>query len=178
MQERFFVSRNGTEMGPFTVDQIIEKVRAQELGAADFLYDEIKSDWILLLESSYVAERLRHQKPKSAPSKANGSSESPQGAAVPEVQNVETAPGQVEWYVLKGDNKFGPFFFLDLIRMLQEKVIFEFDYVWNGKMANWQRIAELADFGPDSIKKLITEKKVEGANVFYRRRHRRVKLSG
>ena len=36
-----------------------------------------------------------------------------------------------EWFVLKGENRFGPFNYTDLVKMLQQKVVFPFDFIWH-----------------------------------------------
>ncbi len=181
MQEQFYVSHNGAQMGPLSVEQIVEKMRANELGAADFLYDESKGDWILLMEHQAVAQQISTQaqakpaKPAKLPPKAANVEN---GAKSNNVEaKVANSDGR-EWFVLKGDNKFGPFAFLDLVRMLQEKVIFEFDYVWNSELANWARIAEMEEFNSERIKDLALSKKIEVGNIFFRRRHRRVRFGG
>lgn len=78
-----------------------------------------------------------------------------------------------EWYVLKGENKYGPFTYLELVKMLQDKSLFEHDFVWYKGMQHWQRIAELKDFHPDTIQNLHQSEDFKASDVFYRRRHQR-----
>jgi hypothetical protein len=80
-----------------------------------------------------------------------------------------------EWYVLKWDNRYGPFSYLDVIKMLQEKNIFEFDFVWRQGFDGWHRIAELSDFSSETIKSLSSSSSKKSEDVFYRRRHARTK---
>jgi c-di-GMP-binding flagellar brake protein YcgR len=86
----------------------------------------------------------------------------------------DSNPMLTEWYILKGENKFGPFQYTDVIKMLQEKVVFEFDYAWKMGMAEWTRIAELNEYLPEHIKKLQNGLMPEIKNVFFRRKHPRV----
>jgi hypothetical protein len=82
-----------------------------------------------------------------------------------------------EWYVLKGENKFGPFAYMDLVKMLQEKKVFEFDYVWHAQLGSWTRMAELKEFQPQSIQNLQSAEMPELSEVFFRRRHKRASFN-
>lgn len=77
-----------------------------------------------------------------------------------------------EWYVLKGEHRFGPFDYTDLLRMLQEKVIFEFDYAWHGGLTDWQRISEISDFKEQAVRTLISDRKIT-RGIFIERKHPR-----
>ncbi len=85
-----------------------------------------------------------------------------------------------EWYILKWDNKYGPFSFLEVIQMLQSKSVFEFDFIWKNGQENWKRIAEMNEFRAEEIKNLYQQQKEdeEIKNVFFRRRHERVQFNG
>lgn len=65
-----------------------------------------------------------------------------------------------EWFVMKGDQRFGPFAYGDVVRMLQEKIIFGFDYAWHGGLSGWKRVSDIADFQESSIRMLLKDKKV------------------
>ena len=77
------------------------------------------------------------------------------------------------WYLLRGENKYGPFSYLDVVKMLQEKKAFEFDFIWHSEMDAWKRISEVADFQPDKIRNLKDSPEAKSADVFFRRRHAR-----
>ena len=82
-----------------------------------------------------------------------------------------------EWFTIKGTYKYGPFNNEEVIHMLQENLIFEYDLVWNKSLQNWTKIAELKDFTPEAIAKLGKTAEEFKAS-FYRRKHRRVKYEG
>jgi hypothetical protein len=83
-----------------------------------------------------------------------------------------------EWFVLRGENKFGPFSYAELVKMLQEKSLYEYDYVWSHIMSSWQRVAEISDFNPDSIKSLLKSDDPRVEEIFFRRRHARASYGG
>jgi hypothetical protein len=92
-------------------------------------------------------------------------------------EGTNTPPTSREWFVLKGENKFGPFLYHDVIRLLQEKNVFEYDYVWYSGLASWKRVAELDDFSSNNIKKLKGGDNKE-SEIFFRRRHARASYGG
>lgn len=162
---KFFIHHNGQNMGPFTVDEIVKKVEQNEIQLTDYVYIEDKKDWVSLMEEPLISGRLTNKVSSNPPPKIHRE----------EVTGME----KQEWYVLKWDNKYGPFSYVDLIKMLQSKSIFEFDYVWKSDFDNWQRVAEVADFNQGKIKELFkSNKDMEEKNVFFRRRHERTSFNG
>lgn len=77
-----------------------------------------------------------------------------------------------EWFVLKGELRFGPFSYADMVRMLQEKVIFGFDFGWHGGLSGWKRISDIADFQESAIRNLVKDPKAKRA-IFAERKHSR-----
>ncbi len=84
-----------------------------------------------------------------------------------------------EWYILKWDNKYGPFSYLEVVKMLQSKAVFEFDYIWKQGQENWLRIADVPLFEPSQIHNLFEKNEdPEIKNIFFRRRHERKNFNG
>jgi hypothetical protein len=162
MQSAFYVSQKGQQVGPLSVEQILDKVAKGELDATDYCYDEVKEDWVLLGEHPQMSGGVK---------KASGELTQVKDEPV----TTESVPhGDKEWFVLKGESKFGPFPFHELIKMLQEKSIFEFDYVWHSGLSTWERIAEVPEFRPHNIKRLRDSGQAKISDIFFRRRHMRV----
>lgn len=163
MQNQFYVSHSGEQQGPFTVSEIVNKIQSKQLDLNDYCYDQSKEDWVLIAQHEAFAAALKSFAPAAPITKP----------PTPAITVTEKSSPTTEWYVLKGQNKFGPFSYQDVIRMLQEKSVFEFDYVWHSGLATWQRIAELEDYSSKKIRdlKLSTD---ETSEVFFRRRHARV----
>jgi hypothetical protein len=161
MSERFFLSSNGVQVGPFPRETILKKIGDNEYKWTDYVYDEAKSDWVLLLDHPYFSSKLA----------ANPSafSKSLQAASTPSQQFRPLK--EKEWYLLKEGNNHGPFSPLEIIRMLQEKKIFEYDFLYHTKLNSWRTLAEIADFSPENIRKHKESGDAEVAEVFFRRRH-------
>lgn len=79
-----------------------------------------------------------------------------------------------EWHVIKGQDKYGPYTYVDIIQMLQNNTLFSFDYVWSPHLENWTPIADLAEFSPDRLSRLA--KKDSQGTAFNRRSSERVSL--
>lgn len=176
---KHLVSHQGVEKGPWAIDEIVAKVRTKELELFDYVFDDTKQDWVLLMEFPQLAEKLKSTKPPR-PSQATI-----EGSSIPETKTKAKADktgttGDAhaisEWFVLKGENRFGPFSYTDLVKMLQQKVVFPFDFVWHAGMENWARLAELEHFTPDTIRELYGSTKKK--DVFVERKFKRKKFSG
>ena len=79
-----------------------------------------------------------------------------------------------EWFVLKGEHRFGPFGYNEVVRMLQQKVVYPFDFVWHASLTDWKRLAEVAEFGAEHIRSLY-EKNGKKTEIFVQRQHKRKK---
>ncbi len=187
----YIVSRNGETLGPLAIDVIAQKLSTAELAVTDFAWDAKANDWVTLMEFGELKAYLQSKKPKTpAPSlidlsaaKLSVSKSSEELVTPPAVQLSSGSVDQVvsdletsnEWYVSRGQQKFGPFSYLGVIKALQDKSVFEFDYIWTAGMANWIRIAEHEKFATDSIRSLLTNLNQisEQTEVFAQRRHTR-----
>ncbi len=157
LQSRYFVSQSGHQLGPFTTAEITSKIFAQEINLSDYLYDEIAGDWLMILTFEEFADVIHFAKPAKAPG----------------VEAQKVVADQTEWFILKGQNRFGPYALFDVIKLLQSRSLFEYDYAWNAKLDTWQLIADLPEFHADKIKELKSSSHPELTEVFFRRRHAR-----
>ena len=57
--------------------------------------------------------------------------------------------------------------------MLQEKTLFEYDYVWHSKMPAWQRVVEVEEFSAQKIREMKESNDAAVSEIFFRRRHAR-----
>lgn len=80
-----------------------------------------------------------------------------------------------EWHVLKGEAKYGPYTYEDMIQMMQNKMLFGFDYAWSPHLETWTTMSELPEFSADRLSRLA-EKHVD-SDVFSRRATERVMVS-
>lgn len=185
---KYLVSHQGQEVGPFTLQEIVAKVRGKEIELFDYILDEKSQDWVLLMEHSELAQQLKSNKPPApklevvkpaaAPAPVAAPVAKPSGRPLLLDRKSDQAHVIAEWFVLKGENKFGPFSYVDVVKMLQQKVVFPFDFIWHTGMENWTRVAEIADFGADRIRDFFSEGGKEKTDVFVQRKFARKKFGG
>lgn len=154
MQKQYFLSFNGSHIGPFSVSNILKRVENRESQWTDYIYDEGLGEWIMLLEHPEFSAKNFPQKPVPVSGQINHFKDK-------------------EWFTLKDGNNYGPFSKIELLQMLQEKNVYEYDYVWCQGMNAWKRIAELPEFSTETVRALSKSEQSEISEVFFRRRHAR-----
>jgi hypothetical protein len=185
------ISRNGETFGPWTVAQIAEKLSTGEIAITDFAWDDSLTEWVSLIEFADLKSYLQTRKPAAPPvvpkqnqpssNVVSGSSPEPTSSSFASAKVVSasmTEDDAIQWYVTRGQQKFGPFNFFGVVKALQDKSIFEFDYIWKEGMESWVRLAEHEKFAAESIRTLLQdleEKKAHG-DVFAQRRHARMAI--
>ncbi len=158
MNKQYYLSNNGTHVGPYTLETVLKKIETQENQWTDYVFDESLGEWVMLLEHPEFSVKLS-SKPATRPG----------AAPAPSKMTLKDK----EWFILKEGNNYGPFCQLELVQMLQEKTLFEYDYVWHAKLPAWKRVAEIEDFAPKTIRALKDSHEQELAEIFFRRRHAR-----
>lgn len=75
-----------------------------------------------------------------------------------------------EWHILKAETQYGPYTYEEMIRLMQQNLIFSFDYAWAPHLESWTALADLQEFSTDRLANLA-EKNISG---FHQRQHERV----
>jgi hypothetical protein len=176
---KYLVSHQGQESGPHTLEEIVAKVRGKELELFDYIYSEEKQDWVLLMEHTELAAKLKSNKPPRPPQTTEVKAEPiiMKPKLLPVEAPAQDAHAMNEWFLLKGENKFGPFAYEDVVKMLQQKVVFPFDFIWHAGLESWKRVAEMAEFAEENIRTLFNANG-KHKDVFVGRRHKRRKFNG
>lgn len=169
MTKQYYLSSNGTQFGPYTLEAVMQKIDAQEHQWTDYVYDESVGDWMLLLEHPEFSTKIS-QKPKAPPAAPpTPKAQEPE----PEIIEFQDTLKDKEWFILKEGNNYGPFCQLEIIQMLQEKALFEHDYIFHSKLNTWKCIAEIEEFSPEAIRKVKDSSQADISEIFFRRRHAR-----
>ena len=165
---KFHVSHIGQNYGPWTLDEIMQRLAKMELLSSDLIFDEAKNDWVPFMEFAPLVSALKGLKPAAPPPKSAS------------VETVSDAPSgtttlnsdeRSEWFVQKQSHRFGPLSYAGLIRALQEKQVYEFELIWKEGMGEWVRVAEHPDFTPEKIKAALETP--EAKRAFLQRKHAR-----
>ncbi len=150
MQKFFYLSKNRETLGPYSLERVQQMLERGQVLATDYIFLEEIQDWISLLE-------FLPQKAQAKPSKSK----------VEDVKIHET-----DWFVLQDQKRFGPYSHLEMIKMLQDKAIHEYDYVWCPAMTDWKKLAEVEDFSQTALKVIAIKETIPRA----RRRYPRISL--
>lgn len=81
----------------------------------------------------------------------------------------------VSWYVLIGDQKYGPYDYKTIIQMIQSNQLMDFNYVWAEHLENWTPLYLLEDFSKDRFN-LILQSKSEFSSYFIKRKSPRIEV--
>lgn len=63
-----------------------------------------------------------------------------------------------KWYILRGENKFGPYDFQAMLSMIQNGELFDYNYIWSHHLEGWQLLGDVEDFSKDRLALLIKTK--------------------
>lgn len=161
MLKKYFLAKSGHQMGPYTVNEILEKLHAAEHAWNDYIFDEAREDWLLLLEHPLFVEKYN------------------QGWARGAMHTESLHPfHEKKWMVQKEDKKFGPFTYLEVIQMLQERTLLEQDKLALKNKTDWRMVKEFDEFSTQKVKELIARGEQQIREVFNRRRYPRAEFAG
>lgn len=78
----------------------------------------------------------------------------------------QATPTQQEWYILRGEMKYGPYEYGALIHMIQTGELFDYNYAWAPHMESWMLLGDLPEFSKDRLARLIeTQDHLSGAFI-------------
>jgi hypothetical protein len=60
-----------------------------------------------------------------------------------------------DWFVLRGESKYGPYDYSSMIEMIQNGELSDYNFVWAPHLEKWTVIVEVADFSKDRLRLLI-----------------------
>ncbi|MBS1970584.1 MAG: DUF4339 domain-containing protein [Bdellovibrionales bacterium] len=71
-----------------------------------------------------------------------------------------------EWYILRGEMKYGPYEYSALIHMIQTGELYDYNYVWAPHMESWMLLGDINEFSKDRLARLIqTQDHLSGAFI-------------
>lgn len=78
------------------------------------------------------------------------------------------------WYVLMGEQKYGPYEYKSIINMIQTNQLMDYNYVWAPHLSSWTQIHQLEDFSRDRFINILKNEAEAGVvNAFLKREHTR-----
>jgi hypothetical protein len=116
MNKEYYLHQKGEQKGPWAKEMVLAKLTKKEIEWTDYIFDTNVEDWVFLLDHpdfSQEFQRWTMAQEKKQDKNGEQMSEGP----------FETAPKKSgpkeEWYILKDENKYGPFEYLEVVKLLQ-----------------------------------------------------------
>lgn len=81
-----------------------------------------------------------------------------------------------QWFILRGEMKYGPYEYKTLIKMIQDGELYDYNYAWASHLESWTLLGEIQDFSKDRLCRLI-ETKDHLAGSFIERKTGRAEIS-
>jgi len=79
------------------------------------------------------------------------------------------------WYVLIGDQKYGPYDYKVMIHMMQTNQLMDYTYVWAEHLESWTQVSLLEEFSKDRFQVLL-QKESEYLGSFIQRKSKRTEV--
>lgn len=157
---QYFVTQKGETVGPWPIDKVHEGLKSGHLLLSDYIYDPKAQEWQPLLTSNLIDEKFKMVvRPEAKADKPSFS---------------EPHWDKQEWFVFRDNKQQGPFTYLEIVRMLQNKKMHDYDFVWSSSLDTWTKVFECHAFSQDQIKKLAKHPELQNQAVFFRRQFMRV----
>ncbi|MCO5142115.1 MAG: GYF domain-containing protein [Oligoflexia bacterium] len=168
-----FVFTSGHSEGPLPLKQIKKRLEEGSLSYTDYLWSQTKQEWLML--ASYFAQDF--PPPVEPPPGIEVDKE--KKLAEREFKN-ETFSQDIGisnepiWFLYRDNSKFGPYRFLELVRLLQTNGCAPDDFVWKPGFDDWTRLRLCPEFEEEVLRKLAHLKSFGSEKVFIQRRFPRV----
>lgn len=159
MEKKYFLSQGESHIGPYTEHEVLERLKAKESQWTDYVFEQAIGQWQLLIEHPIFMKHVPVA-PVSAPSPQNLN---------PSLDKYKDK----EWFILKDGNNYGPFSKIEIVQMLQQKKLHEFEYIWQSEMPAWKKLSDVEEFQPNQIQQMKESGLQDISEIFFRRRHAR-----
>ena len=170
----FFVARSGKKSeGPFTESDLKRKLKAGELTYTDYLWVQDREEWQMLAEF-FAAD---FPPPASPPPGIQVSGEKKLAERTYGAETFTQDLGisnEPIWFLYRDNTKFGPYRYLELVRLLQTNACAPDDFVWKPGFQDWTRLRHCGEFEDAVLKKLVHLRNFGAEKVFIQRRFPRV----
>jgi len=159
---QYFVTQSGKTVGPWDLDKIYSELKSGSLKLSDYIFHPELHEWQVILISPLIEDVYKNVEIRKKSERLEEESSS--------FKNWE----QLEWYIFKNNKQQGPFSYFEVIKLLQSKSLFDYDYVWTPTLSTWSKVFEIPAFASDQIKKLSELNEPQIQSVFFRRQFPRI----
>ncbi len=174
-EDVYFVSHEGASIGPISLQELRSKLQKQDILYTDYLWNPENSAWEMLAQ--YFAHDF--PPPHDPPPGAAKAEKSSKKEALKEFTSESFSQdmgisNEAIWFLFKDNTKFGPYRYLEVVRLLQNNTCAPDDFLWKPGFTDWQRLRACPEFAEPVLKKLVHFKNVSSEKVFIHRRFPRV----
>ncbi len=197
-EKLFYLYVNEEQTDPLPVSEIIEKLKSNTYKLSDLIYDEESETWVTIVSHDYIMKCVSGVDQSEEPTfpgkdtlQEGTSGEENSSKGTSDINQEANSSGLDEdkakeelskytektWFVLRNEDRYGPFDHVEIAQMLLSSLVYEYDYTWKQGLEQWMKIAEVSDFEKSSIEKLS---QLEGVNFdepiedkFFRRKYPR-----
>lgn len=166
----FYVAKDGKLEGPISKQNIQEKLEQSALSYTDYVWLSNSQEWTML--ANFFAAKF--PPPIDPPPGITVATKPMKEFSSEEFSGNLGISNEPIWFVYREKNKFGPYRYLDLVRLLQQNNCSPDDFVWKPSMSDWQRIRQTPEFSEDVLKKMASMKAFSVEKVFLKRRFPRI----
>lgn len=164
--------------GPFSVDEIKNKLSKGEISYVDYVWLNDESAWTMLAHyfasdfpspTEYPKALAQQQTSGESPKLKEFDKKAFEGGA-----GISNEP---IWFVYKNGQKMGPYRYLEFVQLLQKNECTRDDFIWKPGMDDWQRVNTVYEYSKEILEKLENMKdsgKYGLYNIFVKRRFPRV----
>lgn len=153
---QYYITENGNPSGPFGLDAIVDMLHKQKISVSDYIYHPQMQEWQPILSSSLIEEKHKIIQ-RSVTVSVN-------------TKTPSVAWESCEWFVFKDNSQQGPYPYYELIKMLQQKKLYDSDFIWSPVLETWTKVHECEAFTIDNIKRLTDKMGPIQESLFIRRR--------
>lgn len=171
-EQNLFVSHEGKTLGPFSSADLKKKVKGGEFSYTDYLWLAEDSEW-RMLANYFVAEFPPPREPPPGVKVVEKKLKEKEFSSESFSQELGISNEPI-WFLYKDNTKFGPYRFLELVRLLQTNACGGDDFVWKPGFEDWTRLRLCPEFEEKTLKKLAHLKNFGTEKVFIQRRFPRV----
>lgn len=157
MVKAFFISRQGRQEGPHSLELIEDKIKSRYFQEKDYIYDAKSGEWLHLGKFKFTKEIFENLMMEEMETKTHGA----------EIQDIDN-----NWYLLKDNKQLGPYHYKEIISMLINKNAYEYDYVWSPGMSHWQKVSDCQQFQEGKLLP-FAKKESYSSSLHFRRRSAR-----
>jgi len=168
-----FLSVSGRSAGPFGIPEIKKKLKGGDLSFTDYIWNSQTECWEML--ASYFATEFPPPK------------DPPPGIKVSEEKILKEREfggetfthdigisNEAIWFLYRDNTKFGPYRYLELVKLLQTNACAPDDFVWKPGFEDWTRVRHCPEFEDSVLRKLVHLRNFGTERVFIQRRFPRV----